>query len=74
MCVVRGAVCRCVQSAVDEEVGMVVDSLLLVLLECFTALAGHSDKIPPTLVSGRACLGVCVCHCFHPCRVCVCRS
>lgn len=36
-------------SAVDEEVGMVVDSLLLVLLECFTALAGHSDKIPPTL-------------------------
>ena len=40
---------------VDEEVNVVVQSMLYTLLECFTSLTERMDKIPPTVVSFSAC-------------------
>ena len=43
----------CVQASVDEEVNLVVQSMLYVLLDCFTRLTEKTDKVPPTVVSGQ---------------------
>ena len=45
----------CVQALVDEEVNVVVQSMLHTLLECFTSLTERMDKVPPTVVSCSAC-------------------